>query len=1092
MVASPAQAAPIDFLKISDAANWEGGDLVFNVTYTGTAATTTFDFAIVNDGSASVDDTDPTLDSPYFDTSSTNITFTAASASQPARATVTVHALDAGASDLPSETFHLVATPDGQIGSTPSSKATGTIWNLDPANDVVLSGNTTVPETAVNGVQKVVTVTATSTHPQPHDVVVPVKTADITDGTDYQTDMATPDGGPNRDYTALPADAAIVIPANQTTGTISVQLWDDTSDEADTQYFNVVQDTDPTRPTLGGAVVQDTVRVGIKDDDAQPTVTIGDATTAQEGGRLTFPLKLSNPSEKGVSVDLDAAGVATGSAGDATVAAVDDHGTTDAVDVLWNNASGHNTVDVPLYAASTNVMMPITTNPGTVGHYTFEGPENVRATISNAANSTLGAQTTANGVITDTGAGELLELSSANGTAPAQIFSNGYREWTEGNNGPVEQKIYLKLTSGTLPTTLNYSFVDGTATNGTDYIGKSGTITVPASGTPNSTVSVPVTIIGDRIDEMNETFKLLLTDANGIADSTTIGEQPFTINDDDTAPSWTTSDVTVTEGDSGQTMARVPVSLSGPAAADVTFSAMPINGSAKSGNIGVDGNDYSSPALGNVTIKAGATVGYLDVPINGDQMYERDESFTVLFGAPGGVTTTADTVDTARVTIKNDDAQPTITFGQYSGPEGGTIQVTGTVTGSSQYPYTVGFTVAGNGDNPATPGTDFDVPTGLATDVAQIPAGFTGALTDPLVTGFTPLSFVLDGDSIDEATETFGVKASETTSPLMGFMPSTATVKIADDPLDLPPMVSLEDVSIGEGEKSVDIPVDLTFTSDNDATSTSQPVTVQYTTVDGAAKAGQDYKATKSTLSIPAGTLKSKINIPVIDDMVKENGEDFFVKVSSVGPTGATLGKAISQVIIKDNDGGGGTTPPPSNGSLTISAPTWVTGSVAVPVTGKADAGATVDLWGAAWSPANPKLVKLDSTTADKNGNYKFSRWVGTGYRFQVAVGDEMSDVVKVGLNQAPVFVASSPSKGKLSVAIQGNPRGPKQVVIVQVWSGGKWVNTWKGMTGTNNVWKATVSQKSKSSWTLRAFVQGDMNWGINGGYSAAKKVTIK
>ena len=62
------------------------------------------------------------------------------------------------------------------------------------------------------------------------------------DGTSYTTDMATSAGGVNRDYTALPSDATIVIPANATVGTTRYQLWDDTADEADTQYFQVNAD----------------------------------------------------------------------------------------------------------------------------------------------------------------------------------------------------------------------------------------------------------------------------------------------------------------------------------------------------------------------------------------------------------------------------------------------------------------------------------------------------------------------------------------------------------------------------------------------------------------------------------------------------------------------------------------------------------------------------------------------------------------------------------------------------------------------------------------------------------------------------------
>jgi hypothetical protein len=1101
MVASPAQAAPIDFLTISDAANWEGGNLVFNLTYTGTVDPGVFDFSVVDHSNTPADNTVTasstdydTVTSPFYGTAvgyTSSITFPAATASSPSKATVTVKTNTTGA-ETSDETLKLVATTHG--GAT-TTTGMGTIWNLDANNHIVMSGDTTVPETATNGVQKTVTVTATDTNPQPHDVTIPIKTVDGSGN--IWDDKATSAGGANRDYTALPADAVITIPAFQTSGTASVQLWDDAADEQDTQWFNVVQDNPATRPPLGGDVTagQDTVRIGIQDDDATPTISVGDASSVKEGAPLTFPVTLSNPSEKGatgVTATLTAVGQARGSATAATRGSTG--GTTplyNDVDFIWDNSgSAAAPITIPRYAKSTNVMIPTTKNPQDQTDpsnpvYDFEGPENVNATLSAPLPSgaaTLGSPTSANGMITDFGPGEGVDW----GTTDAFVNQN----FAEGSNGSVDKKIYLRLNSGTLATTLNYSFVDDTAKNGQDYVGTSGSIAVPASGGgADSIVSIPVTIIGDRINEGNEGFILRVTDPNGIADSGDIGDVPFTIVDDDNPPTWTTSDVTVDEGNTGTTMANVPVQLSGPASADATFTANITNGSAAESAAGPGGNDYDMPNVSSLTIKAGDTVGYLQIPIVGDAIYERDESFNVAFSAPGVVNDTSpDTVRSSRVTIRNDDAQPMLTFGQFSGAEGSTVTVNGTIVGASQYQYDLGFTAAGNGDNPATPGTDFTSPTNLGTTTVTIPAGFTGDLSKAPVS-FAGLQFQLNNDAVDEATETFAVTASETSAALKGFQNSAATVKIADDPLDLPPTVSIGDVSIGEWEKSVDIPVTLSFAKDNDATSTQQIVTVPYWTVDGAAKAGVNYKETKGTLSIPAGTLTGTINVPVMDDKVKSTAKDFFVKLGKPGPAGATLGKDSSQVLVKDS--GGGTTPPPAGG-LTIKAPTWVTGSVAVPITGKADAGATVDLWGGAWSPAMPKLMKIASTTADSSGNYKFSRWIGTGYRFQVAVGDKMSDVVKVGINQAPVFVASSPSKGKLSVAVQGNPRGPKQSVVVQAWVGGKWVNTWKGTTGTDNLWKATVSQKSKSSWTLRAFVQGDMTWGINSGYSAAKKVTIK
>jgi len=1099
MVASPAQAAPIDLLTVSDASNWEGGDLTFTVTYTGTASAE-FDFDILDVDTSGSDYTGPT--SAYFGAAvghTESISFGASSTSTPIMATVKVHATT-GTTES-DETFKLRAVAhSGDPDADAIASGTGTIWEPDAGNHIALSGDTTVAETATNGVQKSVTITASQTNPQQHDVVIPVKTALWTGGTDTWTDEAISTGGANRDYTALPSDATITIPANATVGTTTVQLWDDTADEGDTQYFDVKVDNLGSRAVLGGDIVtnQGTVHIGITDDDAAPTVTIGDAATVKEGAPLTFPVTLSNPSEKstggntGVTVKLAAVGLARGNA----VAAIRGYDSTHPADgdFVWgtNGALASNTqqvVTVPRYAKSTNVMITTTTNDDG----SFEGPENVNATLSTPTDDvTLGTTTAANGVITD----QASELGQTVLWSAEDPFVGGNKTYPEGNAGSVAQKIYLKFSTGTLPTTFNYSFVDGTAKNGSDYTGTAGSISVPASDAATPMVSIPITVLGDRFDEPDETFKLHVTDPNAVANAANIGDVTFTIHDDDAAPSWSTQDVSVKEGDSGQTMAHIPVTLGSPVASDATFTAVISNGNAVDTGATPGANDFDAPTTLSTTVKAGESKAYFDVPVNGDSIFEKDEAFTVAFTPPATIidNSSLDIVSTSRVTITNDDAAPKLTFPSISGVEGGTASVNATIVGASQAPYEIGFTAAGSGTAPATVAKDFELPAGLASTTYTIPSGFTGLLTalpSPYNT-FSALQFPLDSDNVDEATETFSVTATETSSTLQGFVTSSGTVKIADDPLDLPPSAAIEDVSIGEWEKTVDVPVDLTFASDNDATSTEQTVMIPYYTVDGSAKAGEDYKATKGTLEVKPGTLKANINVPVIDDKNKESNEDFYVKLGTPSPAGSTVTKSAGNVIIKDNDKGGST--PPSNGEgPSISAPSWVTGAVAVPISGTADAGATVDLWGAPWSPANPKLTKLATTEADDNGHYKFSRWIGTGYRFQAAASNEVSNVIKVGIMQSPVFVLTSPSKGKISLAVQGNPRGPKQSVVIERLVNGKWVDTkWKGSTGSDSRWKATVSEPSKSKWTLRASVAGDASRGIKEGTSAAKSVTVK
>jgi Tol biopolymer transport system component len=80
------------------------------------------------------------------------------------------------------------------------------------------------------------------------------------------------------------------------------------------------------------------------------------------------------------------------------------------------------------------------------------------------------------------------------------------------------------------------------------------------------------------------------------------------------------------------------------------------------------------------------------------------------------------------------------------------------------------------------------------------------------------------------------------------------------------------------------------------------PITVDYATADGSAKAGLDYTAASGTLNFPEGTFSQTITIPILNDQVHEGSEQFSVILSNA--TGevdlATTSSAV--VTILDNE----------------------------------------------------------------------------------------------------------------------------------------------------------------------------------------------
>jgi hypothetical protein len=1092
LVGSPAYAAANDYLAIAATSNWEGGALTYKLTYTGTVAAT---FTISTPGGtatgALVAAADPTAaDKDYqSDTYTTTVDFMASSVSNPSTATVTV--LTNPDIDTTDETVVLRATNsawNGGAGDSTYKEATATIWPASATPpQLALSAPATVAESAGT-----VTVVASLSGVLGHDFTMPITTGSSGKG---NGEDAVSTGGVTRDYTALAADAAITIPAGQLSGTVNIAINDDNIDEVDTQYFRVSSAADTP---AGVAVAPTPADIGITDNEAVPTVSIGDAPAVNEESSATFPIKLSHLSERDLTVYF---GTSNGTDSDKGRGAV----STD-----YTAVSTPVQLTIPALTQTYYQSVATAIVGGAAGDGIIEGTETFTGSISSPGTGvTLGTPTSATATIKDldTLPGlDFTDLDLIDNRDPGDDLAfDADVYFDEGASGTSDKEIAVTVALGAgtreTPLKIDYSFVDGTATNGVDYKGTSGTLTIPTSEAINSTWTgkIPVTIMGDTTYEGStyntsmraEAFTIKLGSSNSsILASDLAFTQPVYIIEgtDDSQPTWTTSDTSLVEGNEGQTMAKVPVTLSAPLGSDVTFTAdFTTPGSATETGVNsgttVGDNDYDIPTSKNVTIKAGQTTAYLEVPINGDAVYERDEALTVGF-TPNGTavsnTLTADVQHTARVTITGDDAKPTLKINEIAGTEGTTIRATGTLVGVSQYNYTLGVTVAGSGDHPATRAVDFEVPSTLATLSIPVTRGKT-ALTD---VESRLAEFYLMPDDIDEPTETFAVTVSESTAAPQGFAPVSGTFRVTDDPADLPPAASIRDESIGEWEQSVDVNVDLAF--DENTKSTTQTVNIPWWTVDGTAEAGEDYEAAKGVLSVKPGDLTGKINVQVLNDKMKENEETFWVKLGTATPSGAMVARSAGEVTIKSEDKADPVTP-----TLTVSGPAKGVGPVKF--MGTAAPNSTVELWGAELPETDPKAFKyLTEVDTDDDGYFEISpRSIGVGYSFVVQSQGINSAVKTVKVTQNPSFSASSSKKGKLSVSVAGNPRMAGQAVTVQRWSGGKWVNVGKGVT-TATGWRGTYSFKSKSKHTLRAWVGGNASAGINSGYSVQRKVTIK
>jgi len=112
---------------------------------------------------------------------------------------------------------------------------------------------------------------------------------------------------------------------------------------------------------------------------------------------------------------------------------------------------------------------------------------------------------------------------------------------TEGNAGPTTANFTVTVQPTLVPVTFKYDTEDGIATQPDDYAPASGMRTFPADPMDAQTITVPVTVNGDTLAELNETFKLKLP--NSVGGTITDGEGIGTILDDDNQPPTARVDV---------------------------------------------------------------------------------------------------------------------------------------------------------------------------------------------------------------------------------------------------------------------------------------------------------------------------------------------------------------------------------------------------------------------------------------------------------------------------------------------------------------------------------------------------------------------
>jgi hypothetical protein len=230
------------------------------------------------------------------------------------------------------------------------------------------------------------------------------------------------------------------------------------------------------------------------------------------------------------------------------------------------------------------------------------------------------------GGLTATGRSGEMWTAVAGGASGA--FSIGDVTVAEGSSGTVGATFTVSLSpvqaSGA---SVSFATANGTATGGSDYLPTSGTL---AFGACQGSALVTVPIVGDLVDEPDETFFVNLSNPSGAAIADAQGQG--TILDDDPTPAVFVEDCAVAEGNAPGGSCSFRLTLSNPSASGVSLNYATANGTATAGS------DFTA-VTGSVAFPAFTTGPQtVTVPVLGDTAVEGDETFVLNLSGASGAT----------------------------------------------------------------------------------------------------------------------------------------------------------------------------------------------------------------------------------------------------------------------------------------------------------------------------------------------------------------------------------------------------------------------------------------------------------------------
>ncbi len=321
----------------------------------------------------------------------------------------------------------------------------------------------------------------------------------------------------------------------------------------------------------------------------------------------------------------------------------------------------------------------------------------------------------------------------------------------------------------------------------------------------------------------------------------------------------------------GFSTVRASVSPASATPFTVTISAQAVS-PATSGDFTLSGNTTLNFAAGATQSSGTVTIAAMN-----NNMDAPNKSVRVSGSVSGGTNVTAP--EDVFLTITDDDGSPTglaLSVSPDSVAENGgsrTLSVTATLTGGAARSVATEVTLS------ALDGTATSADFSAGTATLEIPANN--------LSGTGTLALTPTNDQVAEGPETLTIRGTAT-----GLTPGEATITITDDDAAT---LSVGPATVNEGEAA-----HFTVTLSREA---AADVQLNWTTEDGTATAGSDYRAASGPLTISAGQTSATISVTTLEDFVTEETEAFTVRITAPNlPPGVSLGTESATGTINDDE----------------------------------------------------------------------------------------------------------------------------------------------------------------------------------------------